>query len=359
MSLQKTFSSYVNTLHHLTLDNCNLSDVSMLGTIPHLELLYCEGIEDISALNNNDQIAVIECTGVIDYSHSFTNSRKITVVVAETRNGPSCIFDLSQWLKVEELTLQSSNDLVIDNYQLPKTVKKCRLEGSFVAAVDFTLTTDHVLQELTLSDDDTIRSLKKYRLKRVPVITCIDLQGLKSLVGLGRGKNRKISLIECHKIKNFSKLNRVPIVQIFSCAGFHDLSQLAFVQDLRIRGHYSVMFRTELLTNNGNPYKHLQSLTISGVNHVKCLNGLVKIPFLGLHFEDWTWIRRLLKEGNPFENQKIVIIGGSISDSSIQEVIEYHERYMKNRYDSVNRLPTKWIWVRKEQEADTSYISQL
>ena len=347
LSNMQPLLSYTTTLHRLHLIFCPISDVSMLGSIPFLEIKFCDELIDISPLQNNDQIVIEECKLIRDFSQSFTNSRRIEIVVSGLDSSFS--FDLTRWKRVEDLSLADTYDefylpTASKRYTIPDSVKILNLSGTFLLCVNFMVTAQHSLHDITLVNNNFITSLEDYGLERVAFIELEVLGSLQSLEGLGRGRNRKISISDCNAITDFSPICHVPIVEITYCEGFTDLMQLRFVEDLRIKLCRDLSFRPHS-RNCLNPYENIHFLGLSGEKYLRAFDGLEKIPYLQFNFNACGLIKRFLDDGNQLENQRIVFVA-SIRSFNELELQEFHQCYL-NKYYCYESFQNQRIWSRR------------
>lgn len=348
-NLLQSIINYRSSLHCLTLINCDISDVSMLGSIPHLELIDCNQVENISFLNNNRHLVLERCERIRDYSHATASCEMIKI---RTFDGRDRFFNLSLWGMVQDLTLTDSIRRQtwshIKKFTLPATVKRCYLGGIFVSLVDFTVTTEHALTTITLSNDVTITSFEGYGLERVAIIECDEMRALQSLEGLGKGKNRKITITACNQITDFSSLNSLPIVEIKNCEGFRNPLELRFVPDLTIYPLRYFSFNAETIPHN--VYESMYSLTLRGTEFITCFEGLEKIPYLYLDFHGSKLIKAFLKRGKRLLNKRIVLSEKMSYAIDHEELHKIHNLFLKEHYDYALSC-TKWIWFEKRKQS--------
>ncbi len=93
------------SLHSLHLDSCGIVDeVSYLDGIQELKLSYCFNLRDISCLNNNYKVYIMESPKISIYSKSFRYSRDVSI--AEARNGFT--ISLDSCLSLNALSISGS-----------------------------------------------------------------------------------------------------------------------------------------------------------------------------------------------------------------------------------------------------------
>lgn len=263
-------------IHHLELLECdNLVDVSPLYGIHSLTLDHCEQVKDISGLGGHHRLSLLSCSAdLIGYesllhiphvSLAATNIFDVSVlrfalsVSLESCNkvadiSPlanvkvvelawcSLIGDVRSLMNVDILRILTLNGQLINHEQLINRkliLGGSRFEGNFSAL-------QPTVKELTLQCSNLFTSLltrEEHNLstyfKDLQSLTLNSL-GIENVNGLGDiphlhlkdcyrlvditalGRNRSVTIIECHLLKDVRSLVTVPIVLIKLCNNIID-----------------------------------------------------------------------------------------------------------------------------------------
>ncbi len=129
-----------------------IRDVRCLDSIYNLEMIRCNGIQNISFLNHNTHITIKNCMNIRDYSNSFRFSQHISLDFSDDSEFiPLNIDNLSQ---IKELNLVIWNNHSNKNYYIhtkpfPQSLKSMKVHHVFIRP-DQTRLPLNYLKELTL-----------------------------------------------------------------------------------------------------------------------------------------------------------------------------------------------------------------
>jgi hypothetical protein len=174
-------------------------DVSSLGNIYNLSIIGCTGIKDIDGLKNNFQLTIKSC--------------------------PQLNYTLIKFQAVHLTT-----DLVITS---PESLNLTKLRHFYLVGQihhKCPLFWFGHLHTLSLSKADHLTDV--HGLSQVHTVIISHLKALEHLSGLGNNKYVKIS--HCNMIKDFQPLKTVFRVIIESCSGFTESSHLSNVYHLSV-----------------------------------------------------------------------------------------------------------------------------
>lgn len=221
-----------------------IRDVRCLDSIYQLEIIRCNGIQNISSLNHNTHIAIKNCMNIRDYSNSFRFSQHISLDFSdESEFIPLNIDNLSQ---IKELNLVIWNNHPHQSYFIhskpfPRSLKSMKVHHVFIRP-DNTYLPLNYLKELSLIRCYHQSSLINF--ENIYKIVLINLQ-IQSLEGLGP-KNRCVSVIDCDHIRDFSPLNNCEKVIVKRCRNFVDTRILSNVKELHVEQSSDLFLRMNL-----------------------------------------------------------------------------------------------------------------
>eukprot|EP01040_Poterioochromonas_malhamensis_P012107 gene12107-13236_t len=100
----------------------SLTDVSWFSKIRKLSIDECPNVTDITPLQDNYEISIKSCHGILDYRHSLTNSQIITIIDPIQ----SAIIDIHHFKNMRKLRLLSKNCY---SFTLPQKLTKLEYGG--------------------------------------------------------------------------------------------------------------------------------------------------------------------------------------------------------------------------------------
>ena len=109
-------------------------------------------------------------------------------------------------------------------------------------------------------------------MERVVIIIYFKITSLQSFEGLGGGRNQKVVIHGCEKIRDFSRLNHLPILTIGNCPLFGPF-QVRSVRELTIYPSQEMRFMTNFGTESILTLAFVQSLTLVLNSFFKILDG--------------------------------------------------------------------------------------
>lgn len=282
----------------IELNNCeSLEDVTALDTVYDLTLRSCNRLTSLKGLNNNTAVKVIFCERITEYSNCFRNSRDVTIICQNQK--PT--LNLSDFSSIIRLNI--SRFLRVEGMNVPHPSLKY---VSFSSMIGLSIERLSYLQEVSLSNIVDITSVAP--LGTLYRVAFVDLPGLESLEGLGRGN--KIVKIENCPIRDFSPVNGVPTVRISRCTHSLRADQLSNVSDLAIDDDKI----TDVSALGGCHRLFLRCSQISS------LEGLGEVK--EIHLDDCISLTSLYSVKN---NVKIVLEGSDFIrslDSSVEKLLD-------------------------------------
>ena len=193
----------LSRVHTLTLHSCEISDVSALGGVHHLDLSGCRNISDVSALSRVHTLLLKQCPGIADVAFF---RKKLGGVHTLDLSGCVNVRDVSALKSVHTLLLDDLSDIdatpLGGNARL--SVKRHRgvLDVSALGRVE----------DLDLSECDEVRSLS--RLTGLRVLSLAEYRAAFDPSPFGRC--RVLDLREC-LITDVSALGRVTFLTLSDC----------------------------------------------------------------------------------------------------------------------------------------------
>lgn len=323
---------YLSHLEKIVVAKCDGIDVSCLGGIPDLTITDCSFVKGVSFLNNRRIKMSYVYVERESLQVSFCNSEQIYLRFCPLN------LDLSGCLKVRELELSMySTRFRFNNVNLPKSVRRCRLET--VKGLNWAPFTSQ-LTELNLAFDDSITTLEGYGLQNIPVIVLKCLSSLVSLQGLGgrESKNRKITVESCDNINDFSPLRSIEIVSVQNCIGFYDASQLDEVRELTIAGYNEELLNLSCLGERTKVLKLCVPFSCFDYSDISTIPHLI-IEDVGL---DLSSLLSYLAKGGKLQNEVITFY----TDASYQ-LQGLYESYLSSSYQYYTNDDSRTTLIRK------------
>lgn len=174
----------------------------------------CQNIIDISCLNHNSKVSIINCNNIKDYSKSFQYSLSVTIHITKGKEKDINI-NWNQLDRIQFLSIQSRKSVNIPSF-LPHSLRCFVIEG----LKDFKLLPPNHLREITISSCPKFNSFRNFQhiskviLKDLPIKTLEGFNGRKGFVHIAR----------CHELTVFSPLNACEKVIIEDCKWFNSSS---------------------------------------------------------------------------------------------------------------------------------------
>lgn len=260
--------NFYQNLKSLALHCCDLSDVSTLGRIHRLILEDCNLIEDISSLQYNYHISIVNCLKIKDYSKSFQFSTIINITV-----------ETSEEIFISELNLPNAKELSFLGSSerhiqfLPSELRinaplLLRLKVHHFPTLIFIM--NHKVQELSLENAFTNISLHHF-----PDLILLNLVKvpLMSLNGIEK-KLSKARIINCNLIEDFSPLKACCSVEIVDCSSLVNTLSFTNAKELKI---------APVTFDNLIDYNRATSITTPLGDHLKCLPLMTSLQELILN----------------------------------------------------------------------------
>jgi hypothetical protein len=261
--------SSLQNLQSLTLRNCNdINDVSAFARIPDLTLITCNEITDISPLTGNERLRILDCENIRPSTMSFTNVKFLhTDLIRE--------YEQSAALKnCVSLTLEGFADSRLATFR--KALRNVTIVAGYYREDD-----EYYPQPLQLNSFGHLFSVTLdshpqsfLNLRPLHSVSVVELRFLQITSIQGLGGNRKVFLVQCNSIEDFSPLRNVPRVEICGCDGLQSGEGLENVSDLTI--DYCEYFSdTRALTK-------AESLTFINCFSLNHLMGLEIVPIVSI-----------------------------------------------------------------------------
>ncbi len=245
----------LNGIYDLTLNSCNISDLSGLGnhhrfslyysrdnTIGYESLLYIpkvylysSNIEDLQVLRYAKVVFLHQCRKVCDVS-PLRRVKKIDI------DACSNLINLETLSDVPDLSLSFHQYLNEVNDQLLASLQNRRLQliaNQWKISSFFALSTH--IQELSIGGSDTIAQLiyegkGTNFFKSLISLTLTDISKLNSLDVDGFADIPSITICQCENLVSLNGLGRNRSVEADRCLKLEDVSSIAFVPIVTLRG---------------------------------------------------------------------------------------------------------------------------
>jgi hypothetical protein len=246
----------------------DITDVSAFARIPDLTLITCNEITDISPLTGNERLRILDCENIRPSTMNFNNVRFLhTDLIRE--------YEQSVALKnCVSLTLEGFADSRLATFH--KALRNVTIIDGYYQESD-----EYYPQTLQLNGFGHLFSvtlecqpqsfLNLHPLHSVPVVELRFLQ-ITSIQGLGG--NRKVFLVQCNSIEDFSPLRNVLRVEICRCDGLQSGEGLENISDLTI--DYCENF------SDTRALKKAESLTFISCFSLNHLMGLETLPIVSI-----------------------------------------------------------------------------
>jgi hypothetical protein len=239
--------------------------VSGLGSIPDLSLHNCQRIRDISALQNNRKLAILDCDNISLSTLNFANVKQLSTDLSLSYAATTTL-KAAHSLKFYDVKLCSiflaSTVVSVELHNLHAL--RTRLYN-FSHALKFVL-----LENISASVDLT-------PLVNVKKVKICDSSALVNVNGLGN--NKAVTIENCENIKDLSALKTVPRVIISGCNEFVNCEDLNQVHYLTIE---RVFLKMKLSGFKGEKGCRVHRLELLECDRLMSFQGLGEIPFLEL-----------------------------------------------------------------------------
>lgn len=215
----------LETVKDISLDSCDIADVSMMKKARSVELSNLSQLQDVSSLANVKELTLVNCREIKDISML----EKVKAIHL------SSLPAIKSYESIEHHpNLTISCDQSKDNMDTLKkfcsAVKNLSLKQIDFSAFVPLLPSFSRLMDLFISDND-----EEFELQGCEDIHTVQLDfcsKIRSTKGLGR--NRNVIIIGCDQMSDVSHLANVPIVTIRRCSKLIDVSCLVNVPKLKI-----------------------------------------------------------------------------------------------------------------------------
>lgn len=294
----KCHSKYSKQLKSITFISCSdLMDVSIYQEVPRIYIENCFKISNISFLKNNEEVHIIDCWNIVDYSQSFHLSQKIFLVVSN----PASYINLDVFHAAISLKIQGRKPITVDGSltNLQSTLRTL----DFSVIQSSSITNDLIerfirLRKVSLTDCSSITSVSS--LKNVPVLILSELQNLKSLSGLESGKTQVIEINRCKNLSAFHSLRNIPTVRIYSCSKFMDFDDLRSAKNLSLTS-----CRQNI--SNLSALLQLEVLVLRAFSPLLPLPELKPLKVLSLSWKDAGTVEYIMKYGLAMSHQMLTL----------------------------------------------------
>jgi hypothetical protein len=254
--------SFLWKLSKLTLIDCHsISDISHLGNISCLTIINCSGVSDISGLTANKSLTIEKCPNIIDFIPMFNAKRLQTDLFKATEFAAE---------KVESLYLSHLEQNEFIYLYLPFQHLQClSLTSSFVLTH---LRGCSNIPIIRLCSCPSLRDISDLK----PANSFFTMENLnEKLSSLYFRTPRRVTIIDCNRIEDFSSLKNVLDVKIIDCENFRNGYDVENVHSLSLNNCSNL--------RNVFPLGKIQNLTMMNMNiRSATLMGLSKIPKITL-----------------------------------------------------------------------------
>jgi hypothetical protein len=244
----------------LTFINCrSISSVNHLCDVRELRFINCYSVSNVSLLGNVYSLTIKDCS--VDDISNLTANRYLSIDHCNSISNFSSLkcHDIPQLLSLKNMRLRGLSSISSTCYSL--ILENCQL----FCSLNFHELTQ--LYRLELNVCPTLTTTK--HLGKVPYLTLSDCQTLTSLEGLGHG-NRHVVIAGCQSISDFFALQSIYYLEIISCKLFSSLQCLKNCIAIKLR----LCVNLQLQHDDFSCLEKVRSLSLSFCTSIKSLKGL-------------------------------------------------------------------------------------
>lgn len=212
------FSCFLH-VPHVRINNCPISDASVLRYAKSVALEYCLNISDVSVLKNAKKVEIC------------SQERKPLLGLEELGEVPNLYLNITQQETKDDLLSCLKNPRL----SLRRPVLQITSLSMFSTMIEhLTIANSEEFAEfVNQGQGSLLRHLKSITLKfmsietleglgDIPTVSLLSCNSLRSLDGLGR--NRCVEVRSCKSLEDVSSVATVPIVTIFACPNLSETS---------------------------------------------------------------------------------------------------------------------------------------
>jgi hypothetical protein len=274
----------------VSLSKCSqIRDISSLRTVSSVVLQGCERIVEVDSLRNVPELRISHCSAVLSLS-ALTHNQSLTVedsfdlpessypsttVLQRAKISSSLLSDLSIFPSIVSLELIS----------LPRLSSLSSLTPALPHLRSLSLRDCQLISDLTVLSSAQLSSLSIVSCHRIKDFSClgeatgtlrlIDCPLVEDISGLGT-KNRLVEIRDCPRIVSFLSLQKVPQVRLHNCPNLTDLEELREVSRLRLSSCQRVA--------DLSPLSSVSSLQLFSCHSFHSLNGLRRVSQISVFF---------------------------------------------------------------------------
>lgn len=217
--------SEIGRVHHLSLWGEEVTDVSALRNVHHLELNFCQKVTDVSALGTVHHLLLNNCNNIIDVS-ALSNVRYLEILQCNGVTDVSVVLE-----RVHRLRLIACDSLTNITMPVSSTVRHLSLVSCRkVTDVSALGGVHHLeLEYLDITDVSMLGNVHHLVLNGCLLVT--DVSAL--------GHVHHLELHFCMNVTDVSALRTVHHLKLISCIGVMDTSMLSgTVHHLEVKNGY-------------------------------------------------------------------------------------------------------------------------
>jgi hypothetical protein len=241
----------------ISIINCPITEVNHLYEVPTLYFENCGSIENIMNLDSVHSLTIKECYRITSLPN-FT-SKQANNIYKEDRKKKLFLYNMLK--VVPSFSTPEQHWEYFDSIYLGKC-------GNIHSNIPLHLLAG--VREIYLDSCVSVQSVEA--LGNVPKLILSSLERLKRIEGLGGPQQQHVVIANCPLVEDFSSLQSIKKVEIFSCRHFKSISCVKNVQVLKLK---MLPGLTSLVEFRGS--EQLQSISLAMCNNVVSLSGLERV----------------------------------------------------------------------------------